>query len=549
VLSQSGVPVARSRGGRPRGAAVPFDDVFGSLEWLFEDILREHAETSAEAGRIRWPSPKYRHDPVGFAREVLGVEPWAKQVEILEAVRDHKRVAVRSGHKVSKSHTAAILALWFYCSFDDARVVMTCVTARQVDEILWRETKKLHARALLPIDGEPKDLARSGLDGEGFRQIRGFTAKESEAVAGISGANILYLPDEASGIPDAIFEAIEGNRAGGARLAMFSNPTQTEGEFFEAFESKKDFYKTIHVSSEESPNVLAGREVIPGLAGREWVEEKKREWGVDSALYQVRVRGNFVRHDTKRIFSLHLIGEAEKRWHETSAVGRLFIGLDPAGSGAGGDESAFAVRRGQKVEELVAMRALTPAAHLVHLLGLIGKHRSKREQPAVVVLDATGDVGTKVRDEFRAHVARSPADFVLVEVDVSRYAYREPLVYKYVRDEVLENLRRWMADGGAIPEDAKLAKELHAPLFDKAGSYGPDYNRLKATHKDKLRQQLGRSPDRLDAVALSVWEANIAPENDGGRPRDRRDAAHDAANDDAHSPYDAPAMTPYGCAA
>ena len=62
---------------------------------------------------------------------------------------------------------------------------------------------------------------------------------------------------------------------------MFSNPTRTSGTFFDAFHSKKQFYRCIHVSSEETPNVVLGRMVIPGLAGRAWIEEKK----LDPAAY------------------------------------------------------------------------------------------------------------------------------------------------------------------------------------------------------------------------------------------------------------------------
>src|SRR5579885_3327869 len=77
------------------------------------------------ASRVRFPSPLYQQNPEGFFRNVLGVTPWAKQVEIMNAVRDYDRVAVVSGHKCSKSNTCAGIALWKYCSFADARVVMT----------------------------------------------------------------------------------------------------------------------------------------------------------------------------------------------------------------------------------------------------------------------------------------------------------------------------------------------------------------------------------------------------------------------------------------
>ncbi len=193
---------------------------------VLKDGLRSQIE---EAKTIVWPSPRWRNDIIGFAHDVLGVGTWNRQEDLLRAIQEHPRVSCRSGHKVSKSNTAAIVALWFYCSFPDARVVMSSVTSRQVDAILWREMRKIKAKAKFPIDGDMHEMARSGLKAFDFREVVGFTAREAEAVAGISGANLLYLLDEASGIPDSIFEAIEGNRAGGARVVMFSNPTRTKG--------------------------------------------------------------------------------------------------------------------------------------------------------------------------------------------------------------------------------------------------------------------------------------------------------------------------------
>ena len=116
---------------------------------------------------------------------------------------------------------------------------------------------------------------------------------------------MMYILDEASGVGDQIFEAIDGNRAGGSiKVFMLSQPTRTEGEFFEAFDSKKDFYKTFTVSSAETPNAVEGRNVIPGLASREWIEEKKLEYGEDSPFYKVRVCGEFVRGEAGKVISL-----------------------------------------------------------------------------------------------------------------------------------------------------------------------------------------------------------------------------------------------------
>jgi hypothetical protein len=471
---------------------------------------------------VKFPNTKYQLDPVAFFREVLGVEPWHRQVEIIEAIRDYPRVAIASGHKVSKSHTAAGVALHFYCSYPDARVVMSSTTARQVDQILWRELRIMRARSgrcvackdadpdghLIPkpcphsavIDGDIGELARTGLKSEDFREVVGFTARESEAVAGVSGRNLLYIIDEASGVPDVIFEAIGGNLAGGGRVVLFGNPTRNEGEFFDAFHGKSQLYKTLRVSSEESPNVVAGKTVIPGLATRDWITEKRIEWGEDSALYQVRVLGRHATHEDGKAFTLHAIAESEARHAETPEAGRLFIGIDPAGESGLGDEAAFAARRGLKILALQTFRGLTEQQHIGRALGMISTHGLPRETP-VIVVDREGPIGTKVYSELRVLASKAPPPFELVSVRASDRAVRKPQIYDRIKDELVANLAQWMRDGGALVEDAKLERELHAHEWTQAIN-----GRLKITSKDVVRKTIGRSPDRMDAVALSCWE-------------------------------------------
>lgn len=494
------------RAPKPQGR---FEDDFGlSLEKLVERTTH-----------VSFPDPKYAADPVRFFREILGVEPWSRQVELIEAVRDHDRVAVCSGHKVSKSHSAAGIALWFYASFRDARVVMTSTTSRQVDQILWRELRMLRARSGVClackvdgtatkrpcphsalIDGDQGELARTGLKAPDFREVVGFTASEAEAVAGISGLNLLYIADEASGIDDVIFEAIDGNRAGGARLLMMSQGTRNSGTFYEAFTSKSRFYHTLRISSADTPNYHARAVVVPGLATYDWVEEKREEWGEDSPLFKIRVLGQHAEFEEGKIFSVHRIGEAESRWAETPDTGRLFVGLDPAGEKGLGDETCFALRRGCKLLALRVFRGLNDDQHLVTLLVLLAEHKRNNELP-VVVLDRDGEIGAKLATKLREHLDVDAKAFEFIGVRASERAVRKPAIYDRVRDELAANLDGWMRDGGAILEDAKLAKELHALEWKQAVT-----GRLKLTPKDELRKALGRSPDRYDALALSVWE-------------------------------------------
>lgn len=459
--------------------------------------------SETDADRIR----AYAKDPNGFARDVLGLALWEGQIKIVEACRDRLRVAVVSGHKIGKSTALAVLAIWYYCSFPGARVVITATTSRQVDGIIWREVRRLVRRAKLPIPGaaDIHVLARSGLkDPDDFSEIVGFTAREAEAAAGISGANLLYLIDEASGVPDEIFEAIEGNRAAGTvRVVMIGNPTRSEGEFFEAFHSKRDLYQTFEISSEDTPNASGKGTPIPGLASREWIDEKIREWGRDSPLFKVRVQGRFVVAQEAKCVPLDLIAEAQARWHTTEPEGRLFIGLDAAGDGGAGDRSVAAARRGRKALGLRSEIGLSADAHVPMVLGMIGEYGDPNDPPPVVCIDAEGPVGAKVGAALDAHLSTMPRDrqpFLLVRIRASDRAIRQPLLYDRVRDELWANLREWLRDDGALFEHAKLDRELNAPSFfrDLRG-------RTKVTDKRALRKMLGRSPDHADAVALSVW--------------------------------------------
>lgn len=459
---------------------------------------RAAATDGRKETRVAWPSTRYQRDPVAFAREVLGVEPHPKQVEILEAIRDHKRVTVRSGHKVGKSMTAAIAALWFFCSFDDARVIMSSTTSRQVDAILWREVRQLHTRAPKHIGGELHELARSGLK-QDFREIVGFTAKEAEAVAGVSGKNLLYLIDEASGVPDAIFEAIEGNRAGGARIGLFSNPTRTEGKFFQSHcdPHAKKFWKQIHVSSADVVHLAIG-----GLAEQEWVDTMREEYGEQSPFYLVRVKGEFVLGEDGKIVTLHAITQAQARWLDQPFEGRLHLGVDPAGPGEFGDESVIAVRRGLKVQALFPYRGQTEDALVTHIVGTLKDWRATREaEIPIVKVDREGPIGSRLYGLLLAHLDRHANAFELVAVRSSDRACRKPREFDRVRDELWASLAEWMKEGGTIPEDDKLTKELHAPQW-----HGQLSGRLKCTDKRELKKQIGRSPDRADAVALAVWE-------------------------------------------
>lgn len=521
---------APNQGGRKKFIGKPLD-----FRGDFLDHLRKKL---TDAATITFPTVRYRNDPRAFAREILGQELWHKQVEICDALLSSDQVVVRGAQKVGKSNTAAVLALWYYCSYDDARVLLCATTENQVNRVLYRELRRLIAQSgrcmscriaresmldngkvseseadreyPMPcahsarIDGDLGATADSGLQ-SGLRQIVGLVARNQESVAGISGARQLWICDEASGMSGEFLQAATGNLAGGGKIVLISNPTRLHGFFFDAFHRASRAWKPVHVSALDSPNVTAGKLLIPGLATTAWLDNKKEEHGETSPFYRVRCLGEFPASENGLIFGLEKIAAAEARWHtydlDSLADERLWIGLDPAGPAGEGDESVFCVRRAKYVYGMFATRGLDADGHLAYLLGIIREHGRKRDQKPVVVVDADGKLGSELCAVLGAH-ARASKDFVLAPLRGSDKPARNPKIYNRQRDETTANLEAAFADGLAIPEDTKLQNELHSVFW--AQKHDGKYQIYPP--KDELRKELQRSPDRYDALSLCCWE-------------------------------------------
>lgn len=529
-------------GRRPRGASV---------------IAEFGLTFSRQAQRLdgkRWPSTKWQKDPVGFAYFILGVSLWSFQVTLLEAIRDHRHVAVAGGRKIGKDFAVAVAALWWYASFEDARVFMLAPSGKQLDGIVYRDIQKLFARAGRCVDcrrsnptgptpcqhsailtGKVGSLARTGITAPDLREIKGQTAIGEGGLRGFSGAKILAIEDEASDIKDDFDRALVGNLAGeDCHRVAISNPTRATGFFFDAFHAQREIFHCIQQSSLDNPNLKGQGPRIPGLADAEWVRERAIAWGRESPEWKANVEGRFVYAEQGQIFTAERVHESEDRHETTAAHGRLHIGIDVAGGEEGSDESAFAWRRGQKQLGLVARRLPTPEGHLVEALAIIAGCPTPGEDIPRIVIDRGAEIGAKVWGVFVAHLDAHPDAFDLVGVFSSDRAVRMPHHYDRVRDELAASLADWMREGGAILTDLKLQRELTAQRWD------PHFiARSKMVQKKEIRRLLGRSPDRFDATCLMTW----GPRYEGATAEE---PGHEArAEETQPDPYDAETETTF----
>ncbi|MCE5324908.1 MAG: hypothetical protein LLG01_00690 [Planctomycetaceae bacterium] len=274
---------------------------------------------------------EYRKDPVGFGVNVLGIPPhhiWPKMRLIAESVRDNQKTAVPAGHSVSKTYGAGRLIVpWFKTCFQPSTVVTTAPSDNQVRNQLWRHIAASFASARVPLGGKlsqmmwdckPSEEILASLPPEarecwalnfamGFSTSPDSSTEYATKMQGWHNDWVLAILDEACGIMgqiwDTVVDALLVNQR--CKVLAIGNPTDPEGKFADACRVKgklnhleqssepytsDEGWRVIPVSVLDTPNYIEGREVIPGVAGRDYEEQicKKHPRGSNGWLIRIK---------------------------------------------------------------------------------------------------------------------------------------------------------------------------------------------------------------------------------------------------------------------
>jgi len=428
-------------------------------------------------------SATYVVDPVPFVESNFGTRLWEKQEEIIEAVFSRPRVAVRSCHDVGKTFAAAHAALTFFLAHKPCVVVTTAPTWLQVERILWREIASAFRKIRKHAVGE---LFTTRLEASN-RLLIGLSTDEPERFQGFHAENILFVVDEASGVREEVYEAIEGSLASGnAHLLLIGNPTRRSGSFFEAFRSP--LFHKIHISAYDYLNWLESHEPIPGLLTQGWVEERKAAWGEDSPLFQIRVLGEFPSESEDMLIPFSWLTQACER--ELEPDGRPVLAVDPARYGQ--DETVCIEFRDPCLTNVVSWKG----RNLMHLTGFIkdwwGKNRG------AIGIDTTGGLGAGVADRLREQKIQPR------EINFAGKPSRDDVLN--LRAEMYFLLRERLDPQSQAPISLRdvgfLLADLSSLRFEITSA-----GKLKIEEKDSFRSRTGRSCDWGDALAMAVWLA------------------------------------------
>lgn len=443
-----------------------------------------------------------KDDPLRWTREILRQSPWDKQAEIIESVFANKRTAVKSGHGVGKTMGMAMAALAFFYAFpnpgDHSLVITTGPSHRQVELVMWGYIRNFHMAA--GLGGECLSLKLRDMPNRNpLHYMTGFTAKTSEQFQGMHAPHTLIIVDEASGLEPDIEYAIEGILANGdSHLCLIGNPTQNSGLFFDAFHSQRHLYNTITLSGKDTPEYHEPG-VIPYLPSREWVDEREKAWGSDSALFRVRVLGEFADEQERGIIPLSWVEAANRRWEEQAGLDGFIpltemdsIGVDV---GQSADQTVLATRKGNVIIDIrrpPKMDSLTLADVVSNIVKAHG---------GTAVIDSIG-IGLGASEELGRN-GTNYMPFVASKKSTAKDRTRE-LGFANRRAEMWWGLREKLdpayGEEVALPPDEKLTQDLITPTYDVAPG-----GRIMVEDKEAIRKRLGRSTDTADAVAMAFW--------------------------------------------
>jgi len=426
---------------------------------------------------------RYRNDPAGFAENVIKMPPLEWQREVMQAVANgERRMSVRSGHGVGKSSCAAALILWYLLTRYPCKIVVTAPTASQLYDALFAEVKR-RLKEMPPaisklLEATSDRIVLKSSPTEAFCSARTSSKERPEAMAGVHSENVLLIADEASGIPEEVFESAAGSSSGeNATTLLLGNPVRTSGFFYRTHTDLSDDWWHRRVSCEDSP-----------LVAEDFIRDMAARYGDTSNSFRVRVLGEFPEADDDTYIPLYLIEQAASRDIEESPSAAVIWGLDCARQGM--DKSALAKRKGSSLIEIKTWRDKST----MELAGIIVDEYENTpiiDRPVEICVDVIG-IGAGVYDRLLE------LDLPARSVNVAESA---SMTQKYMRlrDELWGKCREWFESRECvIVDEQQLIHELAAPRFAFTSS-----GKIKIESKDEMRKRGIKSPDMADALCLT----------------------------------------------
>jgi len=457
-------------------------------------------------------SPTIKDDPLAF---VLLTYPWGEkntplenftgprkwQREVLTTLRDHIKAnngkidydtfrnAVASGRGIGKSALVSWLVHWMLSTRIGSTTIVSANSEAQLRSVTWAEITKWLAMAInshwfeiaatriMPAKWITELVERDLKKGTRYWAVEGrlWSEENPDAYAGVHNWDgVMLIFDEASGIPDSIWSVSDGffteNTPHRFHIA-FSNPRRNTGYFYEAFNSKRAFWRTSNIDARD----------VEGT-DKNLYQRILDEYGADSYQANVEVYGQFPSEGDDQFIPVNLIDDAMKRPRQKDETAPIVIGVDPARFGS--DATVIAVRQGRDIIDIKRLRGADTMEVVGHVIDAIEEYK-----PALTVIDE-GGLGAGVVDRLKEQ------RYKIRGVNFGSKA-KNQIMWGNKRAEMWGAMRDWLKTG-SVPADRFLKSDLIGPKT-KPDSKGT----LFLESKKDMRSRGLASPDAADAIAVT----------------------------------------------
>lgn len=504
---------------------------------------------------------EYQFEPQRYIIEKLGWHPWAGvdaehpgQTEVLDAYRlallqlherhdyeqgiktaddlEHwhpgqkikNRIRIEAGHTIGKTKLASGIFSQFFDCFPPAIIYSFAPTSEQINDLLWKEIRTDRRESQLP--GRVLEIPELKYKPDHFAKGRATNSahgKGTERVQGQHGRYLMFILDEAEGVADFVYDAVESMASGGiAIVLMLANPRTRTSKFYK--QRTRADVESFRISCLYHPNVLADREIVPGAVRRHYVDSMLAEHAEavdshseDDHTFELPwLPGVIYKPDAEYMFRVLGIAPANLADNTFVPVGRYEaatkrkpvsrepdvarIGIDAARYGT--DFGTIYCWHDGVVWREAAIQGQDTNAYLDKLRPLLERLHAKDVKRVEIRVDGGGGFAGGIVDPLKIDMAlRKKFRLTLREVHFNGTAHDDETYYD-LGTEMYAHAGETIKGIAIRNAPPLLESDLTERTYRYVNSSGVAVKKL--TDKEKFKTDNSRSPDDGDGFVLAV---------------------------------------------
>lgn len=431
---------------------------------------------------------EWRDNPVQFVREVFKAEPDEWQKDFLMAFAKSERLALKACKGPGKTCVLSWAAWNFLATRPNPKIAATSITSDNLSDGLWTEMALWMGKA--PFLQENFTWRKTRIEYKHKPETWYMSARtwpktgdpkaQADTLAGLHADYLLFIIDEAGGVPESVMAAAIAGLSTGieTKIAIAGNPTHLSGPLYNACTRDRHLWHVQEISGDPDDPKRAKRIKI------DWAKSMIESYGKDSPWVLVNVFGQFPPSSLNTLLGPEDVRAAMNRtlMPDQYDWSQKRLGVDVARFGD--DLTVIFPRQGLQAFKPVEMRNARTNEIAARVAQAKDKWKSELE-----LIDSTGGYGGGVADSLLA------AGHTPMEINFSSKA-ADPRYFN-ARSEMHFRLADWVKRGGALPNIPELVGELTTP------TYSFQNGKLRLQEKQMIKDELGRSPDYADALALT----------------------------------------------